>query len=148
MFPDQPFRASSLSADLAARAGRPAGSLLGADRLSTWIAKVAIVEFVVVGASSYLTSAAYHAVAVPEWLSSSRYVVASAVIAALYSCASVTFRDFRKLQEQRYQPFLLTGLKSVAFAMAFFLTALFLLKITEDYSAHSFSRSSVSRLLY
>lgn len=138
MFRDQPFRASSLSVDLAARVGRPAGSLPGVDRLSIWIAKVAVAEFVVVGASSYLTSAVYHAIAVPEWLSSSRYVIASIVIAALYSCASLAFRDYRKLQEQRYQPFILAGLKSGAFALAFFLSALFLLKIAEDYSRGTF----------
>jgi Undecaprenyl-phosphate glucose phosphotransferase len=140
MFRDQPFQINPLPMDLSAppRSEYPVSTFLGMDRLSVWIFKAAIVEFLVVGAASYLTSAFYHTVAVPEWLSSSRYVTASVVIAVLYSCASLAFRDFRKLQQQRYQQFLLTGLKSVAFALAFFLSAMFLLKIAEDYSRGTF----------
>jgi Undecaprenyl-phosphate glucose phosphotransferase len=139
MFRDQSFQTTPLSIELApARVEHPAGAFLGMDRISVWIVKAAIVEFIVVGASSYLTSAIYHAITVPEWLSSSRYIVASIVIAALYLCASLAFRDFRKLQQQRYQQFLLTGLKSVAFALAFLLSAMFLLKIAEDYSRGTF----------
>lgn len=140
MFHDQHFQVNPLSVGIGspARPARPASAFLGMDRLSAWIFKIAVVEFIVVGASSYLTSAIYHAVAMPEWFSSPRYIVASIVIAGLYSCASVASRDFRKLQEQRYQQFLLTGLKSVAFALAFFLSAMFLMKIAEDYSRGAF----------
>jgi Undecaprenyl-phosphate glucose phosphotransferase len=119
-------------------AAHSAINFLGMDRLTLWILKAAIAEFVAVGAAAYFTSALYHAIAVPQWLSSSRYIVASIVIAALYSCASLGFRDFRKLQEQRYQQFLLTGLKSAAFALAFLLSGLFLFKIMEDYSRGTF----------
>ena len=55
MFRDPVF---SLSIELTP-VGHPAGSFLGTDRLSVWILKAAIVEFIVVGASSYLTSAIY-----------------------------------------------------------------------------------------
>jgi Undecaprenyl-phosphate glucose phosphotransferase len=137
MFQDQPFQTNSLRIDLTAPNSAHAATF-GMDRLSAWIFKVSVVEFIVVGFSSYLTSAIYHSLIVPEWLSSSRYVIASIAIAALYSCASLAFKDFRRLQEQRYQQFLLTGLKSVAFALAFFLSAMFLLKIAEDYSRGTF----------
>jgi len=117
----------------------PASSVfLGTDRFSLWIAKVAVLEFGAIAVSAYVTSALYHTLAGPALFQASRYAIASLIIAALYLCTSVGFGDYRKLQQQRYQQFVWGGLKSVAFALAFFLSGMFVLKIAEDYSRATF----------
>ena len=109
----------------------------GMDRSSLWVGKIAAVEFIAVATSAYLTSAFYHGLTSTDW-QISRYLVASAVIATLFSCVSLGFGDSRKLLEQRQQQFMWSGVKSVALAFAFFLSIMFLLKIAEDYSRVTF----------
>jgi len=115
--------------------GRPG---TGIDRLTLWISKAAIAEMAAVGLTCYLASAIYHLIAVPEGLTAWRYAIAGFVIALSHGGMALAFKDFKRLRQQRYQSFLLAGLRSVAFAMAFFLSALFLSKLAEDYSRATF----------
>lgn len=113
-------------------------AFLGLDRFSLWMAKVAVVDFIAVVLASFVTSAIYHGISGPELFYAPRYATASVVIATLYLLASLVFNDYRKLQQQRYQQFLRSGLKSVAIALAFFLSGMFVLKIADDYSRATF----------
>jgi Undecaprenyl-phosphate glucose phosphotransferase len=110
----------------------------GIDRLSLWILKAAVAEMAAVGLTCYGASAIYHAIAFPEWPTALRYGIAALLIALAHGGMALAFLDFKRLRQQRYQSFLLAGLRSVAFAMAFFLSALFLLKLAEDYSRATF----------
>ena len=133
---DHPSSGSEVDSSIAA--SRPTATFLGLGHFSLWITKVAVVEFISVGVAAYAAAAIYHNAIAPELFYAQRYALAALTIATLYLCACVAFQDYRKLQQQQYQRYIWSGLKSAAFALAFFLSGMFILKIADDYSRATF----------
>jgi Undecaprenyl-phosphate glucose phosphotransferase len=111
--------------------------------LSEAIAKVLALEFAVVAAAAYLASFLYHLgskVGPPAY----QYISAALVIGLLVLIVSLTSRHFESIQTQPRHRFIWNGLAAVGLAFSFFLTLLFIFKISEDYSRGSFVTQALS----
>jgi Undecaprenyl-phosphate glucose phosphotransferase len=94
-------------------------------------------EFLGTTVAAYLANLAY------QYMFYARFDLSSGaapalVLAGLVSLNSLTFRQFVGLQRQPMHTLLWSGLGSVALALSFFLSGLFLLKMTDDYSRGGF----------
>lgn len=97
------------------------------------------IEFLVAAAATYFGSIFYHYVSLgglPEF--PVMYIMQSVFIAAVLSIVSLALRHFEMVQRQQKHAFLWSGIGTVALAFAFFLSAVFLLKISTDYSRGAF----------
>jgi putative colanic acid biosynthesis UDP-glucose lipid carrier transferase len=100
-------------------------------------------EFAVVAAAAYLASFLYHLgskVVAPA----SQYVPAALTIGLLVLIVSLTFHHFESIQTQPRHRFIWNGLGAVGLAFSFFLTLLFIFKVSEDYSRGSFVAQALS----
>ncbi len=107
-------------------------------RFGVIIAAIHFVEFTAIVFSAYVSSLFYHAVALQSGLDVHEYVPAALYIAALVSLFSGLFRQFIEIRRQPLHLLLWNGLGAVALAFSFFLSTLFLLKLSEDYSRGAF----------
>jgi putative colanic acid biosynthesis UDP-glucose lipid carrier transferase len=111
--------------------------------LSDAIAKMLALEFAIVAAAAYLASFLYH-LGSKVWPPAYQYIPAALLIGLLVLIVSLTFRHFDSIQTQPRHRFLWSGLRAVGLAFSFFLTLLFILKISEDYSRGSFVAQAVT----
>ncbi len=112
--------------------------------LSDAIAKMLVLEFAVVATTAYLASLVYHYLGSKIWPPAYQYIPAALVIALLVLIVSLTFRHFESIQTQPRHRFLWNGLGAVGLAFSFFLTTLFIFKISEEYSRGSFFAQALS----
>jgi len=119
---------------LAEASFKPAGHL----SLSALLMRVATAEFLGTAAVAYATSFIYSQVVLESWPAASIYVPSALIIALLVLLVSVGFRHYVTLQIQPLHRYLWNGIGAVALAFSFFLSALFLLKMTDDYSRVTF----------
>jgi Undecaprenyl-phosphate glucose phosphotransferase len=110
----------------------------GVENLTVLIAKVAVAEFLAVSAAAYMASLLYYLVVLQELPSARAYGSSALLIASLIMLVSLGFRHYVMLQTKSRHRFLWIGLGAVALAFSFFLSTLFLLKATEDYSRATF----------
>jgi Undecaprenyl-phosphate glucose phosphotransferase len=99
---------------------------------------MAAIEFSVVAVAAYIASLTYHYVVLSSWPDAGKYFPAALLIATLFLLVSIGFRHFFAIQTQPSHLFLWNGVEAVAFSFSFFLSAMFLLKIAEDYSRGAF----------
>ncbi len=116
-------------------------------RLSEVVTQIAAIEFLAVGLSAYVGSLAYHCVLSGSLPPAYQYVPAAASIALMVLVSAISFRHFSAIQTQPRHRFLWNGVAAVGLAFSFFLSALFLLKISEGYSRGSFVFQVVSVLV-
>jgi Undecaprenyl-phosphate glucose phosphotransferase len=107
-------------------------------RLSEAVARMGAIEFLAVGLAAYVASFAYHYVGSNSSPPASQYVPAAVFIALMVLLFSISFRHFEAIQTQPRHRFLWSGIGAVGLAFSLFLSALFLFKISEDYSRGSF----------
>jgi Undecaprenyl-phosphate glucose phosphotransferase len=88
--------------------------------------------------AAYATSLIYYVVVLDRWPPSKAYISSAVFIAGLVLLVSLGFRHYMMLQTQPLHHFLWSGLGAVALAFSFFLSTLFLLKATDDYSRATF----------
>jgi Undecaprenyl-phosphate glucose phosphotransferase len=106
--------------------------------LSAAIARMLVLEFAAVTGAAYLASLLYHYLGPYGGPPGNEYVPAALLIAILVLVISVTLHQYESIQTQPRHRFLWSGLGAVGLAFSFFLTTLFVLKISEDYSRGSF----------
>jgi Undecaprenyl-phosphate glucose phosphotransferase len=111
--------------------------LVSAGPLRSFLVKLGIGEFLLVGTAAYLGSVVYHRLLLLDWPDPQKYVPAAVLLAILVSLVSLKFRHFATIQVQPRHQFLWSGVRAVTLAFSFFLSIIFLLK-TEDYSRGSF----------
>jgi Undecaprenyl-phosphate glucose phosphotransferase len=107
-------------------------------RLSDAVASIVAIEFLTVGLSAYLASLFYHYVGSGSLPPAYQYVPAAIFIALMVSLFSISFRHFQAIQTQPRHKLLWSGIGAVGLAFSFFLSTMFLFKISEDYSRGSF----------
>jgi len=95
-------------------------------------------EFIFIAAAAYLSSSFYRYSALHLAPAPSQYVPAALSIAALVLIIAVVLRHFAAVQRQPLHMLLWNGISAVALAFSLFLSILFLLKGTEEYSRGSF----------
>jgi Undecaprenyl-phosphate glucose phosphotransferase len=110
----------------------------GFENLSVLLFWIAAGEFVAVAITAYATAVGYSRVVFQTWPLSGVYVSAAIYLASLILLVSIAFRHYVTLQTQPLHRFLWNGIGAVALAFSFFLSTLFLLKVTEDYSRATF----------
>jgi len=110
----------------------------GLGNLTVLVAKVVFAEFLAVSAAAYTISLLYFLIVFEGLPSTAAYGTAAVFIASLIALVSLGFRHHAMLQTQPRHRFLWSGLGAVALAFSFFLSTLFLLKATVDYSRATF----------
>jgi Undecaprenyl-phosphate glucose phosphotransferase len=112
---------------------------LGGNRpLNTFMLRSAAGEFLAVGSSSYIASAIYHFTISLSWPPPDKYIFASFSIATFVLIVSVALRQFADIQSQPRHKFLWNGFVAVGLAFSLFLSSMFLLKLSDDYSRGAF----------
>jgi Undecaprenyl-phosphate glucose phosphotransferase len=108
-------------------------------RLSAVFQVQLVCEFLVVAASTYLASIIYHKISFGMLLPAlQEYTTEALFIAALFTIVSLGFRHFHMAQRQQLHLHLWNGVGAVAFSFTGFLTAIFLLKMSTDFSRGAF----------
>jgi Undecaprenyl-phosphate glucose phosphotransferase len=99
--------------------------------------KITLAEFFAVALAAYLSSVLYRDDTLLLKTEVTEYVSAALLIAALVSVVSIGFRHFTAIQRQPLHVLLWNGIGAVALSFSFFLSALFLFKVT-GYSRGAF----------
>jgi Undecaprenyl-phosphate glucose phosphotransferase len=107
-------------------------------RLGNISAKMMALEFLAVASGAYLASVFYHFTAVQVQPAISESVPISFFIAALVLGIAIAFRHFSAIQRQPMHVLLSSGIAAVAIAFSLFLSTLFLVKGTGEYSRGAF----------
>jgi Undecaprenyl-phosphate glucose phosphotransferase len=108
---------------------------------------IAAVEFLAVGLAAYIASLAYQYIGLNSSPPAYQYGPAAIFIALIVSFSSVSFGHFTAIQTQPRHRFLWSGMGAVGLAFSLLLSALFLFKISEDYSRGSFLFQILSVLI-
>ena len=107
-------------------------------RLNTVFRLMSAGEFILVAASTYLASILYHDVYFGSLPAANEYIAAALFIAASFTILSFGFRHFNMAQRQQVHLHLWSGIGAVALSFIIFLTTIFLLKISTDFSRGAF----------
>jgi Undecaprenyl-phosphate glucose phosphotransferase len=122
-------------------AAPPAGKLT---RLSAFLGRWAAIEFILVAAAAWATAVGYHAIILESWNLTSAYVGAALFLSILVLLISIGFRHYTAVQTRPRHVFLINGLATVALAFSIFLSTMFILKLTDEYSRATFMLQFVS----
>jgi Undecaprenyl-phosphate glucose phosphotransferase len=109
-----------------------------ASRLTVACSKIFATEFLVVAAAADLASWLYRYAAGEVSPEGINYFGAALFIAALVSAVAVGFQQFVEIQRQPLHVWLWNGIGAVALAFSLFLSTIFLLKVTAQYSRGAF----------
>jgi Undecaprenyl-phosphate glucose phosphotransferase len=107
-------------------------------RLSAVFRVQLVCEFLVVAASTYVAGIIYHKISFGLSLPLQEYTNEALFIALLFTIISLGFRHFSMAQRQQLHLHLWSGIGAVALAFTGFLTAIFLLKMSKDFSRGAF----------
>lgn len=107
-------------------------------KLSVIFGQVTAIEFIIVATSTYIASICYHYSSLGSFLFSKEYVNAALFIATIFTIFSLGFRHFEMAQRRQLHLLLWSGLGAVTLSFVLFLSTIFLLKISADYSRGAF----------
>ena len=116
------------------------------EKFGIYYARMALMDFLTVAVTAYLTGFMYHALALQPLEASERsiYVTTALFLSSTSLLISLASRQFATVQLQQQYKFLLSGVGSVALAFSLLLSAMFLLKLSADYSRATFSLQFVA----
>jgi len=123
------------------------GRRVGKSRLTALLVLAAGTEFLLVAVTAYSAAVLYHRLILLDAPDAAKYIQESLLISTLQLLASIGLRQYSRIQTQPRHVFLGSGASSVFFAFSFFLSTMFLLKISEDYSRATVIAQAVSVLL-
>jgi Undecaprenyl-phosphate glucose phosphotransferase len=106
--------------------------------LSVVIVVFVTVNFLEVAIAAYAGSLAYYAIFLGSWAPTAQYVGAALAIASLVTIISIAFGQLQAIQTQPLHKFIWSGLGAVLLAFSFFLSALLLFKLADEYSRGTF----------
>jgi Undecaprenyl-phosphate glucose phosphotransferase len=107
-------------------------------RLSVIFGYMLAIEFLIVAISTYLGSVLYHYISLGTLPGLRHYVDAALFIATAFTIISLGFRHFAVAKRQQLQVLLWIGVGAVTLSFIIFLAAIFLLKISSEYSRGAF----------
>ncbi len=131
-------RSPSPAAERAFRLGEATSQASSFETLSRFLLRMAAAEFVLITLTAYGASVIYSLGSRGVWPAYGTYLPSALSIASLVLVVSLALRHYAGLQAQPLHRFLWNGARAVALAFCFFLAALFLLKISDDYSRATF----------
>jgi Undecaprenyl-phosphate glucose phosphotransferase len=109
-----------------------------AKRLSIVLGLLLTFEFLIVATSTCVAAVFYHYITFKMMLPLGHYVEAALFIATMFTIVSLGFRHFAMAKRQQLHMFLWSGVGAVALSFVLFLTAIFLLKISQEFSRGAF----------
>jgi Undecaprenyl-phosphate glucose phosphotransferase len=122
------FRAHSLDV------GRTIPAIVAKRRLAVLLTSAAAAEFVFVAIAAYLAAALYHWLILLGSPDPAKYIPESLLIATLNLIVSIGRGEYSRIQTQPRQAFLWNGVSGASLVFVFLLSAMFVLKHSEDYS--------------
>jgi Undecaprenyl-phosphate glucose phosphotransferase len=126
--PASKFRAHSLDV------GRTIPAIVAKRRLTVLLMSAAATEFVFVAIAAYLAAALYHRLILLGSPDPAKYIPEALLIATLNLLVSIGYREYSRIQTQPRQAFLWNGVSGASLVFGFFLSTMFVLKHSEDYS--------------
>lgn len=106
--------------------------------LAAAIARLAACEFLIVAVAAYLAGLVYHGLLLGTLPNSVLYIAAALFAGAAVELTSLGFGHYKESQSQSWHAFLFGGFGAVALAFSFLLSALFLFKLSGQYSRATF----------
>jgi Undecaprenyl-phosphate glucose phosphotransferase len=103
-------------------------------RLTALLIAAAATEFLFVAIAAYGAAALYHRLTFVYSPDPARYISEALLIATLNLLVSIAHRQYSRIQTQPRHVFLWNGVSGVFLVFFFFLSAMFVLKHSEDYS--------------
>ncbi|MBV9530053.1 MAG: undecaprenyl-phosphate glucose phosphotransferase, partial [Bradyrhizobium sp.] len=107
---------------------------LGKRRLTILLISAVVTEFLMVASAAYCAAVLYHRLVLLSSPDPGKYIPEALLIATLDLLVSVGHRQYSRIQTQPRHEFLWNGASGVFFVFFFFLSTMFVLKISEDYS--------------
>jgi hypothetical protein len=122
----------------------PAG--VGKSRLPALLALAASTEFLLVAVAAYSAAILYHWLILLDSPDAAKYVQESFLISTFQLLVSIGLRQYSRIQTQPRHVFLWSGASGVFFVFSFFISTIFLLRISEGYSRGTVIAQGVSVL--
>ncbi|MET3839858.1 undecaprenyl-phosphate glucose phosphotransferase [Bradyrhizobium sp. OAE829] len=141
---------TNLPASSTARSLDAGRARVGKNRLAALLALAASTEFLLITVAAYFAAILYHRLILGQVLVSpdpAKYIQESLLIATLELLVSIALAQYSRILTQPRHMFLWSGTSSVLLAFSFFLSTIFVLKISEDYSRATVIAQAVSVLL-
>jgi Undecaprenyl-phosphate glucose phosphotransferase len=114
-------------------------------RLAALLVLVASTEFVLVAVAAYFTAALYHRLILSNPNDAKYiYIQESLLISTMLLLVSIGLRQYSRIQSQPRHVFIWSGASSVLFVFSFFISTIFLLKVSGDYSRATIVAQAVS----
>ena len=132
------FPAHSVAGSTAVSAGKKG-------RLAALLILAASTEFLLVAVAAYSAAVLYHRLILLD-SPNVAYIQESLLISTLQLLASIGFQQYSRIQTQPRHVFLWSGASSVFFVFSFFISTIFLLKISDGYSRATVIAQAVSVL--
>src|SRR5947207_1975588 len=114
--------------------GRLIAGGVGRSRLTALLVVAAGTEFLLVAGAAYFAAVLYHRVVLLQSPDSAKYILESLLISTLELLVSIGLRQYSRILRQPHHVFLWSGASTVLLVFSFFLSAIFVLKTSEDYS--------------
>ncbi|MGY4602918.1 Undecaprenyl-phosphate glucose phosphotransferase [Bradyrhizobium sp. USDA 4474] len=114
--------------------GRTTAGGVGKRRLAALLVLAAGTEFLLVTGAAYFAALLYHRLVLLQSPTSARYIQESLLISTLELLVSIGLRQYSRILTQPRHLFLSSGASSVLLVFSFFVSTIFVLKISEDYS--------------
>src|ERR1700738_2710787 len=124
--------------------GRAVSARVGMGRLAALLVLAAATEFRLVAVAAYFAAVLYHRLVLLYWPDPAKYIPESLLISTLDLLVSIGHRQYSRIQTQPRQMFLWNGASGVFLVFSFFLSTIFFLKISEDYSRATVMVQAVS----
>src|SRR5262245_35226219 len=127
--------------------GRAVPARVGRSRLAVLLVLAAATEFLLVTVAAYSAAFLYYRLVRLHSPDPAQYIPESLLISTLQLLVSIGLRQYSRIQTQPRHVFLWNGATGVFLVFSFFLSTIFLLKISEDYSRGTVIAQAVSVLL-
>ena len=114
--------------------GRAVPARVGRGRLAALLVLAAVTEFLLVAVAAYFAAVLYHRLVLLQPPDPGKYIPESLLVSTLNLLVSIGLRQYSRIQTQPRHVFLWNGASGVFLVFSFFLSTIFLLKISEDYS--------------
>ncbi|WP_249130344.1 undecaprenyl-phosphate glucose phosphotransferase [Bradyrhizobium sp. AUGA SZCCT0283] len=104
-------------------------------------------EFLLVAFAAYFAAVVYYRLILLLWPDPAQYIPESILISTLQLLVSIGLRQYSRIQTQPRHVFLWSGASSVFLVFSFFISTIFILKISKDYSRATVIVQGVSVML-
>src|ERR1700722_5535780 len=122
------------SAKFPAWVGTATAARVARGRLTVLLVAAAATEFLLVAVAAYSAAALYHRLILQSWPDAAKYIPEALLIATLNLLVSIGHRQYSRIQTQPRHAFLWNGVSGAFLVFFFFLSTMFVLKHSEDYS--------------